>query len=290
MIAKRPNRMVSALGLLLGALIVPALVPDEALAQMQLFPNATIKRKRVDCAMEEPIYGLYRKQYYGYYPTAWRQFPPGWHLVSPEAVSETDRQAASKEILENAKKEAEAMGAGPDDGTRPDVGDNPAPPDGNAPNDTQPGTVPTLPGDTESPFNINPKPPADTTAPPAGDTSPTAPAPDDAAPNPRLSNNRPAPSEVPDVPGLPDLAPAAEADDVTPPPIPPIESGTAPEAGLAPGTPDPTLGAMPAPVAGPVGVPLGGDPNAPGYRAKAPTRRPSLIGGMFDSLRGRRRR
>ena len=54
-------------------------------AQTELFPLAPIKRERVPCPMEDPVYGLYRHQYFGYYPTCWRAFPPGWGCPSPEA-------------------------------------------------------------------------------------------------------------------------------------------------------------------------------------------------------------
>src|SRR5438105_15280655 len=67
---------VWAVALVLGA---PALVR----AQTQLFPLAPIQRQRVPCPLEDPVYGLYRHQYYGYFPTCWRQFPPGWGCPSP---------------------------------------------------------------------------------------------------------------------------------------------------------------------------------------------------------------
>src|SRR5262245_19163709 len=60
---------------------MPALVQ----AQTELFPLAPITRERVPCPMEDPVYGLHRQQYYGYFPTCWRPFPPGWGCPSPEA-------------------------------------------------------------------------------------------------------------------------------------------------------------------------------------------------------------
>ncbi len=47
------------------ALGVPALVQ----AQTQLFPLAHIQRQRPPCPMEDPVYGLYRQQYFGHFPT-----------------------------------------------------------------------------------------------------------------------------------------------------------------------------------------------------------------------------
>ncbi len=67
-----------------GALLAAILAPS--VAQAQLFPNLpTQKRVRPDCAEELPVYGMYRHKYYGYYPTCWRQFPPGWGCPSTES-------------------------------------------------------------------------------------------------------------------------------------------------------------------------------------------------------------
>jgi hypothetical protein len=68
----------------MGALLVAVLAPG--VAEAQLFPNLpTRKREKVDCSQELPVYGLYRNKYYGYYPTCWRRFPPGWGCPTPEA-------------------------------------------------------------------------------------------------------------------------------------------------------------------------------------------------------------
>lgn len=57
-----------------------------ASADAQLFPNLPLhKRQRPDCALEKPVFGQYRHQYYGYFPTCWRRFPPGWGCPTPEA-------------------------------------------------------------------------------------------------------------------------------------------------------------------------------------------------------------
>ena len=60
----------------------PALVEAQ---QSGLFPNAPINRERVPCPHEDPVYRLYRHQYFGYHPTCWRRFPEGWGCPSPEA-------------------------------------------------------------------------------------------------------------------------------------------------------------------------------------------------------------
>jgi hypothetical protein len=59
-------------------------IPALAEAQTQLFPLAPIQRQRVPCPMEDPVYGQYRAQYFGYFPTCWRSFPPGWGCPNPE--------------------------------------------------------------------------------------------------------------------------------------------------------------------------------------------------------------
>jgi hypothetical protein len=60
----------------------PALVEAQ---QSGLFPNASIRRERVPCPHEDPVYRLYRHEYFGYHPTCWRRFPAGWGCPSPEA-------------------------------------------------------------------------------------------------------------------------------------------------------------------------------------------------------------
>lgn len=61
-----------------------------ALAEAQLFPNAAIHRKRVPCCQEPPVYKMYREQFYGHYPTCWRQWPSGWGCPTPEAPPQWD--------------------------------------------------------------------------------------------------------------------------------------------------------------------------------------------------------
>ena len=79
----------AALGVLATCLLATSV------AEAQLFPNLPIRRERVPCPEELPVYGLYRNKYYGYYPTCWRQFPPGWgcpNHESPDWEAELARQ------------------------------------------------------------------------------------------------------------------------------------------------------------------------------------------------------
>ena len=85
---------------LLGPLVLAALagmiLSESAQAQQTgLFPLAPIKRKRVPCNQEDPVYRIYKDQYFGYHPTLWRPFPSGWGAPSPEAP---DRAASFKAI------------------------------------------------------------------------------------------------------------------------------------------------------------------------------------------------
>jgi hypothetical protein len=66
----------------LGALVVTLFGTSSAVAQV--FPNAPIRREKVPCELENPQYRMIREQYYGYYPTCWRRFPPGWGCLSPD--------------------------------------------------------------------------------------------------------------------------------------------------------------------------------------------------------------
>ena len=67
--------------------VLAAVMSLSGLAEAQqsgMFPMHAIRRERTPCANEDPIYKLYRNQYYGYFPTQWRRFPDGWSLSSPE--------------------------------------------------------------------------------------------------------------------------------------------------------------------------------------------------------------
>jgi hypothetical protein len=82
--------------LVLGVLTVLLSFSGFAQAQQSgLFPNHPIKRHRVPCPNEDPIYKLYRNQYYGYFPTQWRKFPENWNLPSPEGPNTAQALKAS---------------------------------------------------------------------------------------------------------------------------------------------------------------------------------------------------
>jgi hypothetical protein len=130
-----------AAALVMGA---PALVQ----AQTQLFPLATIKRERVPCPMEDPVYGLYRQQYFGYFPTCWRQFPPGWGCPSPEAPNQAiEFKNRPRDPLPESPPE-------PEDGAGPAGMPGDAP--GGLPRDNR--NLPPLPPEERSPFDIDSAP------------------------------------------------------------------------------------------------------------------------------------
>jgi hypothetical protein len=71
-----------------GGLVLLAigLLPEVASAQASaLFPNIYVKRHRPCCASEDPRHRVIREQYFGYYPTCWRRFAPGWGCPSADA-------------------------------------------------------------------------------------------------------------------------------------------------------------------------------------------------------------
>ena len=131
-----------AVALIMGA---PALVQ----AQTQLFPLAPIQRERVPCPMEDPIYGVYRHQYFGYYPTCWRQFPTGWGCPSPEAPNPAlEFQRRKRDPLPEGAGAPERSDTGP----APIPGDQPGMP-GNGRN-----PLPPLPPAERSPFDLESPP------------------------------------------------------------------------------------------------------------------------------------
>jgi hypothetical protein len=77
------RRRGAGLGLAVLALVVS--LPELARAQQGgLFPLAPIRRQRVPCDQEDPIYKKIKEQYFGVHPTCWRRFPDGWGCPSPE--------------------------------------------------------------------------------------------------------------------------------------------------------------------------------------------------------------
>jgi hypothetical protein len=108
--------------------------------QSGLFPLQPIRRERVPCPNEEPIYKLYRSQYYGYYPTQWRPFPQGWNLSTPETPNPK---------LEFQKNPLQAVEAPPPEEEMQPGAETPA----------QPGARPTIPNppaeNERSPFEMD---------------------------------------------------------------------------------------------------------------------------------------
>jgi hypothetical protein len=136
----RTNSTSRSLGLVLAVFTLAVSLPELARAQQGgLFPNLPIRRQRVPCDQEDPIYKVYKHQYYGYHPTCWHPFPKGWGCPSPERP---DREKSFKETPLQSPEPLEGDQP-PDDGMQP----------------TQPGArpaVPPLPPAGRSPFEDTP--------------------------------------------------------------------------------------------------------------------------------------
>jgi hypothetical protein len=177
--------------------------------QSGLFPLHPIRRERTPCANEDPIYKLYRNQYYGYFPTQWRRFPDGWSLPSSEGPN-------TKEALRTSPIEAPKGFAGEGEGEDMQA---PVPPGGRPP-------IPNPPQDERSPFEMDR--PGDAGAapggaaprrrnlPPRGNTSPpaTEPSPFD---TPETNPPRVTPSPDAAPPPTAPIPPGVAAPDLTPP-------------------------------------------------------------------------
>jgi hypothetical protein len=116
--------------------------------QTGLFPLAPIRRRRPPCAQQDPVYKLYKDQYFGYHPTIWRKFPDGWGAPSPEGPD----AAASFKKYPRIAPDAEYQ----DEGDQGDQGDQGM--------QAEPGARPALPAppgeEDRSPFEMNePAPP-----------------------------------------------------------------------------------------------------------------------------------
>ena len=73
-------------GRALAVVATVVIFSDWTMAQQTgLFPLAPIRRQRPRCDQQDPVYRLYKDQYFGYHPTLWRRFPSGWGAPSPEA-------------------------------------------------------------------------------------------------------------------------------------------------------------------------------------------------------------
>src|SRR4051812_1774071 len=82
---RRMRTILPRTGRASALLFVAVVLGAPSLASAQLFPNLPIRRERTPCANENPQYKMIRQEYWGYYPTCWRRFPPGWGCPSAEA-------------------------------------------------------------------------------------------------------------------------------------------------------------------------------------------------------------
>ncbi len=197
--------------------VLAAVTSLSGLAEAQqsgLFPLHPIRRERTPCANEDPIYKLYREQYYGYFPTRWRRFPDGWALRSPEGPN-------TKEELKKNPIEGPKPYSGEGEGEETP---GPAAPGGKP-------AIPNPPPEERSPFEMdkpdngggaapgrrNPAARGNTPAPATEaspfDTPETNPAGAGATPEGRPQASQPNRRSAPTLPdsGTPDLAPPGDA-------------------------------------------------------------------------------
>lgn len=152
-----------------AALAVVVGAPSLAEAQQGgLFPLAPIRRQRTPCAAEDPVYRIYRREYFGYHPTCWRKFPNGWGCPSPEAPN------AEQEFKERPRTPP------PDErglDTGPESEGEEAMPGRMRPDGETRDNLPPVPGEERSPFELDkPKGSANPNAPePPDDEMPAAP-------------------------------------------------------------------------------------------------------------------
>jgi hypothetical protein len=186
----------------LGVLCLVVSLPEVARAQPGgLFPNAPIRRQRVPCDQEDPIYKTYKYKYWGYHPTCWRTFPEGWGCPSPEAPDR--KKSFEKQKLGVREEEAPTPETGPErpGTTRPAQPEVPrrVDPFETEPDTGKPGAAPAAPRGRQNPPSRDPfeldKP--DNAPPPAAGA-------------PRAARSRPAPAESTGD----DLELAAPADEV----------------------------------------------------------------------------
>ena len=253
-----------------GALAVAVGAPTLAHAQQSgLFPLAPIRRERPPCAAEDPVYRLYRHEYFGYHPTCWRKFPAGWGCPSPEAP---DAAKSFQEIPRDVPPADNGM-----DNTAPEGEMNPPegpanPPPATGPGQPNPSVLPPLPPGNRNPFELD-NPPA--VIPPArGDANPSP-----ATDNPGAGASA----------GASGLPPVVESEPSPPAPGAASETEqpliTLPDPVSAPAfNPSVSTPATAAPVPGsPIPPPPGAvrfDPNTAGP-FQAP-RRTSMLGNLFS--------
>ena len=254
-----------------GALATAAAAPGLAQAQQSgLFPLAPIQRERVPCPMEDPVYRLYRHEYFGYHPTCWRRFPAGWGCPSPEAPNAAE---SFKQIPRDVPT--------PDNGndtTTPEGEMNPPdgaanPPAGAGAGQPNPAALPALPAGNRNPFDL--------------DTPPANP--------PARGNTNPPPAT--DNPGAGAAAAASAATPALPPLV--VSEPSPPAPGAAVGAEQP-LTALPDPATPPVPNPSASAPRTvvpgPGAARFDPNtagpfmapRRTSLLGNLFSGRLFRR--
>jgi hypothetical protein len=192
------NSRRASLALVVGVLSILVGGSERALAQQTgLFPLAPIRRQRVPCDQEDAIYKINKQKFFGYHPTAWRRFPEGWSLPSPDAPN---REQSFKEIKLGSTPESFEGEAGPGEEMRP----QPAP--------AGPGARPpaaTLPAD-RSPFETDVPGAAPGAAPaPRGGQAPKPGTPPPGARSPF--------DDIPDPGAAPPVKPRAPQSAVTPP-------------------------------------------------------------------------
>ncbi len=293
-----------------GALAMALVLGMPWLAQAQqggLFPLAPITRQRPPCPMEDPVYELYRHQYFGYFPTCWRQFPAGWGCPSPDAPNVARAFALKPRTNKpDLTPEGEEPDQPPSDGMR--GGDPDAEPEN--PGRSAPDSKLPLPPPDRSPFDLDMK----ATSPNSASLSPKKP-----STGVRTApTSAPAPTQAPgngnmSAPPL-EFAPARP---VAPPStnsaLPPISRNNIPATAPAPSPSIPSTGTnsansgslMPLPDVGvptvssaapvynslpPAAEVIEADPSAlpPSQPVQAP-RRTSFLGNLFGGF-GRSRR
>jgi hypothetical protein len=213
------NSRRASLALVVGVLSALVGVSERALAQQTgLFPLAPIRRQRVPCDQEDPIYKINKQKFFGYHPTAWRRFPEGWSLPSPDAPN---REQSFKEIKLGSTPESFEGEAGPGEEMRPQPG--PGGPGGRPP-------AATLPAD-RSPFETDvPGAAPGAAAPPRGGQAPKPATPPPGARSPF--------EDLPDPGAAPPVKPRAPQSAVTPP----VPGAGAPELTAPEAQPRPSVG------------------------------------------------
>ena len=207
-ISRKPGQVLAVLA---------AVTSLSGLAEAQqsgMFPLHPIRRERTPCANEEPIYKLYREQYYGYFPTRWRRFPDGWALRSPDGPN--TQEELKKNPIEGPKPptgegEGEEMQGPAAPGGKPAI-PNPAP-DERSPfeMDKPDNGAGAAPGRRKPAARGNTPAPATEALP--FDTPETNPAGAGATPEGRPQASQPNRRSTPTLPnpGTPDLAPPGDA-------------------------------------------------------------------------------